>query len=680
MPRRLPFLLALLAACASPVLCQSGLHGTSLRDDRSRSSVEADNGLAALRDTDSFTFFLDDGLSGFAVYGTVAAKGAQPTVRDALLSASTCVRPPETYRASMLLFDIIQDNVTAYGMSDAETTEPFPSWLVEINNVLLEAFAVLMIALLVQLCVECVTIHIALWALVVAYMVLALRAGCAQRAATNASAVAAADFAMLMVMWALAFAYMVLTSRADCAKRAATDASAAAAADRAKRAAADAGAAAAADYAKRAAIDACAAAAADCAKRAADASAAATAGRAERAAVDASAADTAHRTKRAAIDASAAAVAGVAVTNGSIGCDFVAKCSHCLGCFGWPTAAATAACPYCCKMEARTVVEQAAASFGAACVQRDRYKRDASDAGAAAERYAAASAAEAMKRAAAEARATAAEARVAAVERAAAAANRAAHAAKCAATASAAEAMRRATAETRTAAAEARADAVEREAMKRAAAETRAAAAEARATAAEQATAAAERATDDANRIAHAATARVAAGAVPVAQVDVLSNDDGFFEVQDQYDDDDEIEVQDQSDDGSVDSQYDEDDLEVQDQSDGESIVDTQDLQRQSDYEGAAGAEALLQPYQALLQPYRARWAMQALQRQARRTLCLDDTEEDFVPWSPLRFAELSDDDDLVMDDDPADPPPSPEQSRTASPKHRGWRWQWQWA
>ena len=127
MPRRLPFLLALLAACASPVLCQSGLHGTSLRDDRSRSSVEAGNGLAALRDTDSFTVFLVDGSSGFAVCGTAASHGTQPTVSDELLSASECVRPPEALRASMLVLYSDQDGVT--DTSGAGTTKPFHSWL-----------------------------------------------------------------------------------------------------------------------------------------------------------------------------------------------------------------------------------------------------------------------------------------------------------------------------------------------------------------------------------------------------------------------------------------------------------------------------------------------------------------------------------------------------------------------
>ena len=216
-------------------------------------------------------------------------------------------------------------------------------------------------------------------------MVLALRAGCAQPAATNASAAAAADCAILiavwalvvayMRVWALVVAYMILALRANCAKRAATAASAAAAAD--------------------------------CAKRAA-------------------------------IDASAA---GVAVTNDF---DFVTKCSHCGECFGWPTAAATAECPCCCtRVEARTAIELAAAAFGAARAELDRYERAAFDANAAAERSAEAGAAETIKRAAAE---------------------------------------------TRAAAAEERADAVERQAMGRAPAETRAAAAEARATAAKRAT------------------------------------------------------------------------------------------------------------------------------------------------------------------------------------------------
>ena len=86
--------LALLTACATPVLCQSGLHLVPPDGDvRSRSSDEACRVMPALRIAAPALSGLD-GWTGDADNGADALGDEHPVVTDGSLCPSSCVRPP----------------------------------------------------------------------------------------------------------------------------------------------------------------------------------------------------------------------------------------------------------------------------------------------------------------------------------------------------------------------------------------------------------------------------------------------------------------------------------------------------------------------------------------------------------------------------------------------------------
>ena len=86
--------LALLTACATPVLCQSGLHLVPPDGDvRSRSSDEACRVMPALRIAAPALSGLD-GWTGDADHGADALGDEHPVVTDGSLCPSSCVRPP----------------------------------------------------------------------------------------------------------------------------------------------------------------------------------------------------------------------------------------------------------------------------------------------------------------------------------------------------------------------------------------------------------------------------------------------------------------------------------------------------------------------------------------------------------------------------------------------------------
>ena len=86
--------LALLTACATPVLCQSGLHLVPPDGDvRSRSSDEACRVMPALRIAAPALSGLD-GWTGDADNWADALGDEHPVVTDGSLCPSSCVRPP----------------------------------------------------------------------------------------------------------------------------------------------------------------------------------------------------------------------------------------------------------------------------------------------------------------------------------------------------------------------------------------------------------------------------------------------------------------------------------------------------------------------------------------------------------------------------------------------------------
>ena len=86
---RLLSALALLAAFATPVLCQYGLGGTSLRDHWSRSSAYAGSGPAALCDANSPDAMVLDDITGVAVCRDAGCLSEQPLVLSKQLSKLT---------------------------------------------------------------------------------------------------------------------------------------------------------------------------------------------------------------------------------------------------------------------------------------------------------------------------------------------------------------------------------------------------------------------------------------------------------------------------------------------------------------------------------------------------------------------------------------------------------------
>ena len=89
--------------------------------DRSRSSDNAGNGPAALRDTNSFTFLGLDTSTGFTVRAAAECYDTQPMASIRPLNASSCARPPEAVlRPAFALTSAVH---TAYGVLSGFTVQ-----------------------------------------------------------------------------------------------------------------------------------------------------------------------------------------------------------------------------------------------------------------------------------------------------------------------------------------------------------------------------------------------------------------------------------------------------------------------------------------------------------------------------------------------------------------------------